>query len=83
MPQFALFEGDQMNDPFIRYGLYLAGGAVLLGLLLYLRRKLRLRADKIRLEAIARQAKTNEFIKNDPFYCIMLQDGTTRAGFRD
>lgn len=70
-----------MNLPFEVDGAYLALGVVALCLLLYLGRRIKQR----RLARIHRdrnaEIQPGDDVLDDGFYCIMLKDGTTRAGF--
>lgn len=70
-----------MDALLVEYRLYIAGGAMLLATVLYFLRKRRLRRERIDNEIWMRDALAQ--LRDDPFYCIMRDDGKCSSGFID
>jgi len=60
-------------------GMYLVGGALFLGALLYIIRKRKLRLVSLESKAVE---PTSSEIMDDGFYCIMLSSGKCISGYK-
>lgn len=71
-----------MHIPFEIDGIDLVLGAILLGLLLSLRHRVKQRRDAAIRDQAAETRPVGDAL-DDGFYCIMLKDGTCRSGFME
>lgn len=62
-------------------GIYLTLGAVLVGLLAYLRHRRKKRSLAVMESQLSTETEADNETFSDNFYCFMLKDGTVRSGY--